>query len=526
MSTMTYTVPVTGIDPVEVTVTDYGAGQPFLLLHGGAGPQSVTEFAELLTKTHDARALVPVHPGFGGTHRPDGLTGVAALAQLYNGLIEQLGLDDVTVIGNSIGGWVAAELALLRSPRVSGIVLVDAVGIEVPGHPVADFFSMTMDEVFARAFHNPEPFRVDPASLSPAAQAVAAGNNAAQAAYAGAAGSMSDPGLAGRLATLEAPTLVLWGDSDRMVDPDYGRAYAAAIPMASFRLLTGTGHQPQMETPGLVLHAIWDGVSYAAVKRQPRVPGKDRRPTSATAVTRVTHSCHLIEIGGRTILTDPWFAAKPGYYQGEPVAMDVDGLPDLDAVLISHDHYDHCDLDTLAAYRDRSVPLLVPATVAETARAHGFQNVTVLQPWQQADIGGVNVTAAPALHGVFEISFVLRSGADAVYFAGDTLLIPELRQIPQRLGHISIALLPVNGLCLRFADDRQVVMNAAEAAELTAVLRPELAIPHHYAFTSGWLGDRIVTSSDRDPSHYQKAAEQHAPGTTVRIVEPGVRVEL
>jgi L-ascorbate metabolism protein UlaG (beta-lactamase superfamily) len=152
--------------------------------------------------------------------------------------------------------------------------------------------------------------------------------------------------------------------------------------------------------------------------------------------------------------------------------------------------------------------------------------VTVLQPWQQADIGGVTVTAAPALHGVYEITFVLRSGADAVYFAGDTMLIPELREIPQRLGHISLALLPTNGLRLRFAGDRQVVMNADEAAELTAVLKPELAIPHHYAFTSGWLGDRIVTSSDRDPVHYQHAAKQLAPETTVRIVEPGVRVEL
>jgi L-ascorbate metabolism protein UlaG (beta-lactamase superfamily)/pimeloyl-ACP methyl ester carboxylesterase len=526
MPTTTYTVPVTGIDPVAVTVTDYGTGQPFLLLHGGAGPQSVTTFAELLAGSHDAHVLVPVHPGFGGTYRPDGLASVPALARLYNGLIEQLGLDDVTVIGNSFGGWTAAEIALLRSPRVSGIVLIDAVGIDVPGHPVADFFSMTMDEVFTRAFHNPEPFRIDPASLPPAARAVAAGNNAAQAAYAGTHKSMSDPGLAGRLATVETPTLVLWGDSDRIADPGYGRAYAAAIPMASFRLLAGTGHQPQMETPGLVLDAIWDGVSYTAVKHQPRVSGKDRSPRSVTAVTRVTHSCHLIEIGGRTILTDPWFAAKPGYYQGEPIAMDMEGLPDLDAVLISHDHYDHCDLDTFAAYRDRSVPLLVPATVAGAARAHGFQNVTVLQPWQQADIGDVTVTAAPALHGVYEITFVLRSGADAVYFAGDTRLIPELREIPRRLGHISIALLPTNGLRLRFAGDRQVVMDADEAAELTAVLKPELAMPHHYAFTSGWLGDRTVTSSDPDPVHYQQAAKEVAPDTTVRIVEPGVRVEL
>jgi L-ascorbate metabolism protein UlaG (beta-lactamase superfamily) len=102
---------------------------------------------------------------------------------------------------------------------------------------------------------------------------------------------------------------------------------------------------------------------------------------SKTAVTRITHSCHLIEIGGRTILTDPWFSTRPGYYQGEPIAVSIADLPRLDAVLISHEHYDHCDLATFAAYRDQSVPLLVAETVVETARKHGFSNVTALKPW-------------------------------------------------------------------------------------------------------------------------------------------------
>jgi pimeloyl-ACP methyl ester carboxylesterase len=81
--------------------------------------------------------------------RPDRLVGIPALAELYSDLIEQLGLEDVTVIGNSTGGWITAEIALLRSPRI---------------------------------------------------------------------------GLAGRLGTLGIPALVLWGDSDRIADPDYGRA--------------------------------------------------------------------------------------------------------------------------------------------------------------------------------------------------------------------------------------------------------------------------------------------------------------
>ncbi|MFI9101815.1 alpha/beta fold hydrolase [Streptomyces fildesensis] len=255
-TTTQYTVSPDGIGPVEVSVAEHGSGQPFLLLHGGAGPQSVTEFAEKFAAAHDVRVLTPTHPGFGGTARPEALATVSGLAALYGALLDQLELADVTVIGNSMGGWITAEIALLKSPRVSGIVLIDAVGIEVPGHPVADFFSLSMDQVFELSFHNPEPFRFDPATLPPAAQAVAAGNRTALAAYAGT--GMSDPTLAARLRALEIPTLVLWGDSDRIVDPDYGRAYAAAIPRARFQLLTDTGHSPQLETPDQVLRAIRD----------------------------------------------------------------------------------------------------------------------------------------------------------------------------------------------------------------------------------------------------------------------------
>jgi pimeloyl-ACP methyl ester carboxylesterase len=256
MNTAVHTVDLAGIGPVEVTVADYGSGQPFLLLHGGAGPASVTGFAEKFAAARDVRVLVPTHPGFGGTPRPEALNSVGGLAALYNTLIGQLDLQDVTVIGNSIGGWITAEIALLKSPRVSGIVLIDAVGLEVAGHPVADFFSLSMDQVFQLSFHNPEKFRIDPATLPPAAQAIAAGNRAAISVYAGTA--MTDPTLAGRLGSLEIPTLVLWGDSDGIVEADYGRAYAAAIPMARFQLLPDTGHSPQQETPDQVIHAIWD----------------------------------------------------------------------------------------------------------------------------------------------------------------------------------------------------------------------------------------------------------------------------
>jgi len=233
---------------VDVRITERGVGQPFLVLHGGAGPQSVDDFAGRLATAGHARVLTPTHPGFGGTLRPAGLGDIRSLAALYAQVLDVLDLSGVTVVGNSIGGWVATELALLHTGRVSGFVLVDPAGIEVPGHPIADFFSLTLDEVIALSWHDPSAaVRVDPATLPAAQQAVLAGNRAALLAYGGTA--MADPTLVSRLAEVDVPTLVVWGESDRIVDIDYGRAFAAAIPGADFEVLTGAGHVPQLETP-------------------------------------------------------------------------------------------------------------------------------------------------------------------------------------------------------------------------------------------------------------------------------------
>jgi pimeloyl-ACP methyl ester carboxylesterase len=255
MTTTTHQITLAGSGQVDVTVDDRGQGRPFLLLHGGAGPQSVTGFAGLLAEREHARTITPTHPGFGGTRRPDWLNSVAGLAMLYRELLEQLELQDVTVIGNSIGGWIAAELGVLGTPRISGIVLVDAAGIEVKGHPVADIFPLTLDELSQLSYHDPATFRVDPAALTEEQQAGMAANRAVLRVYGGQP-SMADPTLRGRLGRITVPALVLWGDSDQIVDADYGRAYAAAIPGARFQLLPATGHVPQIETPAQLLQAI------------------------------------------------------------------------------------------------------------------------------------------------------------------------------------------------------------------------------------------------------------------------------
>jgi pimeloyl-ACP methyl ester carboxylesterase len=254
-TTYAVTRPSTGT-PVSVTVEDTGTGRPFLLLHGGAGPVSFATFAPYLAAQRPGRALVPVHPGFNGTPRPDDVADVKALAELYVALLDQLDLREVTVVGNSIGGWIAAEIALLASPRVTGVVILNGVGITVPGRPVADFFALTLDQLTDLSYHDPSRFRIDLTTVSDAQKAVMGGNRQAIAVYAGP--GMNDAGLADRLGAVTVPTLVLWGQSDRVVDAEYGRAYAAAIPTATYQPLAESGHLPQLETPAAALTAIWD----------------------------------------------------------------------------------------------------------------------------------------------------------------------------------------------------------------------------------------------------------------------------
>jgi pimeloyl-ACP methyl ester carboxylesterase len=204
--TVTHAVTVAGVGAVDLTLSERGSGRPFLLLHGGAGPASFARFTDLLSTTNDARVLNPTHPGFGGTPRPEALKSVSDLAALYAALLNQLDLRDVTVIGNSIGGWIAAELSLLHSPRVSGVVLVDAVGIVVDGHPVADPFSMSLDDLMTRSYYNSAAFRIDPTKLPEGQRKAIAANREALAVYGGNP-SVGDPTLLGRLAKVTVPTL-------------------------------------------------------------------------------------------------------------------------------------------------------------------------------------------------------------------------------------------------------------------------------------------------------------------------------
>ncbi|WP_349318940.1 alpha/beta fold hydrolase [Mycolicibacterium canariasense] len=235
---------------MDIAMADRDQTRPFLLLHGGGGMATMAGFADLLAERTRSRVLLPTHPGFGGTTRPASLTTTKGLAALYVALLDDLDLNDVTVIGNSFGGWIAAEMALHNSPRVSHLVIVDGIGIVVEDHPVASVAGLAPADLAKLSFHDPAMASQPPggptAGLSPDVQTLTT--------YAGPA--MGDPTLARRLRDVELPVHVIWGDSDGIVDPDYGRAYAAAFPTSRFTVLPCSGHLPQIETPEDLLDAI------------------------------------------------------------------------------------------------------------------------------------------------------------------------------------------------------------------------------------------------------------------------------
>jgi pimeloyl-ACP methyl ester carboxylesterase len=242
------------IGGVSLTWDDQGTGRPFLLLHGGAGPGSVLPFARLLAG--HGRVLTPTHPGFAGRPRPDNLDSIPGLASVYLDLLRQLDLRDVTVVGNSLGGWIASELALRDTSRIGRIVLVNAVGIHVDGDAteIADIFALHPDQAARLAFHDPS-VRPDPATLTNDEIAAAAANRTAAAVYARDP-YMHDPELRRRLPKVDVPVLVAWGREDGIVTPAYGKAYAESFAAARFELVADAGHFPQIEQPARLLDLI------------------------------------------------------------------------------------------------------------------------------------------------------------------------------------------------------------------------------------------------------------------------------
>jgi L-ascorbate metabolism protein UlaG (beta-lactamase superfamily) len=238
-------------------------------------------------------------------------------------------------------------------------------------------------------------------------------------------------------------------------------------------------------------------------------------------VTRVAHATVLIDFDGHRVLTDPWFSEKFGYHHGEPYGIKLKDLPRLDAVIVSHGHYDHYDMKAFARYPDKAVPMLVPRGIAAAARRAGFTRVREVDPWETVALGAITTLVVPGKHIVPEVTYVMEGCWRYVYFAGDTQLIPELRSIAARYPRIDLALLPTNGLRIRPAFNRKIVMDAHDAAELCAALGARYAVPIHYAFKAGALMRTLMLSYSRRAERFEAEAAVLAPQTRVRILRPG-----
>ncbi len=240
-------------DGLTIRFDEGGNGRPVLILHGGGGPQTVAGIAAGLDRAH---VLVPIHPGFEGEPRPEWFDSIDDLAFAYLALLERLSLRDVLVIGSSMGGWVASAMALHDSSRrLRGLVIINGTGIQVEGHPVADVSTLTPQELAALSFHNPANFRFDPATVTPEQIEARKANVRALYVYDQGLGG-GDPKLSRRFSSVNIPVLVAWGESDRVVDAEYGRAYAFAFPHGRFELIPEAGHLPQIEQRDRLLSLV------------------------------------------------------------------------------------------------------------------------------------------------------------------------------------------------------------------------------------------------------------------------------
>jgi len=252
------------INGIRIDAVERGTGSPLLFLHPGIGLDPAAPVIDRLASR--ARLIAPTHPGFGGSEQPPAFDSVNDLAYFYLDLLDELDLNDVTLVGVSLGGWIAAEMAVKSTARVSRLVLANAVGIKVGGREtrdIVDIFATSEKELNERAYANPTLGAHDYKTLPDAEVRAAARNREATARYAWSP-YMHNPKLKGRLHRIKIPTLFLWGDSDRILSESYGRAYAGMIPGARFEIVPKAGHFPHLEQAedfARRVHAFMEGRS-------------------------------------------------------------------------------------------------------------------------------------------------------------------------------------------------------------------------------------------------------------------------
>jgi pimeloyl-ACP methyl ester carboxylesterase len=239
-----------------------GNGAPLLFLHGTEGLADWPAMLDQLARRFDV--IAPDHPGFGETKVPPFIDDVSDMAYFYLDALAALGLDQVHVVGHSLGGWIALEVAVRSCARIASITLIDSAGIHVKGVPKADIFLIDPEEQ-ARLMYA-DPARAEAAAFHAAAekyQETAILNRIASARL-GWQPRFFNPRLERWLHRVDRPALILWGEEDRIIPPAYGEAFRRTIPGARLEMIAHAGHLPHVERSDLVMKSIERFIADAA----------------------------------------------------------------------------------------------------------------------------------------------------------------------------------------------------------------------------------------------------------------------
>jgi pimeloyl-ACP methyl ester carboxylesterase len=249
------------VSGVGLEVEERGAGRPLLFLHPGEGLEPRRPWLDLLAQQY--RVIAPFHPGFGGSELPDWLMRVDDLAYLYLDLADRLALNDAVLAGACFGGWVAAEMAIRNTKRFGQLVLIDPLGVKHGGitdRDIADMHALPRERVLELAWADPSKGVVNYAELPDAEVAAIVRGQEAFARF-GWKPYMHNPHLKRWLHRIDIPTLLIWGEQDRIVTTDYGERFRAAIPNARLEVIPNAGHFPHWEQPEAFVQRL---VAFAA----------------------------------------------------------------------------------------------------------------------------------------------------------------------------------------------------------------------------------------------------------------------
>jgi pimeloyl-ACP methyl ester carboxylesterase len=235
-------------------ITEIGQGRPIVFLHPGIGLRGAEPFLARLGSL--GRVIAPAHPGFFGSDL-SGFASIDDISYLYLSLLEEFA-EPAIVVGASLGGWIALEVATKSSARIAGLVLVDAVGVRFNTREVPDFadiYALARADIDKLQYHDPKHAQIDYPSTPPAELEIIARNRDAETRFTWSP-YLHNPRLRTRLHRATAPTLVVWGESDGLVPPAYGQKLAAALPNASFEVIPKAGHFPHIEQPDALVTRI------------------------------------------------------------------------------------------------------------------------------------------------------------------------------------------------------------------------------------------------------------------------------